>query len=72
MNSILREHFGFTLKGKSCVYQKSYPDYYDTISYPRGFKIPDFVKFNGEDGRTTMKHIGQFLRNVVKPVVVML
>jgi hypothetical protein len=61
MTNILREHFGVALKGKSRVYQKPYPDYYDTIPYPRGFKVPDFVKFNGEDGRTTMEHIGQFL-----------
>ena len=62
MASLLREHFGVEPKGRARVYQKPYPDYYyDTILYPRGFKVPDFVKFNGEDSRTTMEHIGKFL-----------
>ena len=60
--SLLMENFGVEPKGRACVYQKPYPNYYyDTISYPRGFMFSDFVKFNGEDSRTTIEHIGQFL-----------
>ena len=57
MTNILREHFGVALKGKSRVYQKSDPDYYNTILYPCGFKVPNFVKFNVDDDRTIMEHI---------------
>jgi hypothetical protein len=32
----LRE-FGFTPKGRARSYQKSYPEYFDTIPYPQGF-----------------------------------
>jgi hypothetical protein len=32
----LRE-FGFATKGRARVYKKPYPEYYDTIPYPRGF-----------------------------------
>jgi hypothetical protein len=59
----LRE-FGFTPKGSARVYQKPYPKYYDTIPYPRGFIVPDFTKFNGDDTRTTYEHVGQFLAQV--------
>ena len=61
MTSILRELFEVALKGRSCVYQKPYPNYYDIILYPHRFKVPNFIKFNGEDGRTTIEHIGQCL-----------
>jgi hypothetical protein len=29
------------------VYQKSYPNYFDTIPYPRGFRVLEFMKFTG-------------------------
>jgi hypothetical protein len=53
----LRE-FGFTPKGRARAYKKSYPEYYDTIPYPRGFRMPDFAKFNGDDSKTPYEHIG--------------
>ena len=58
--NILRE-FGLEPKGRARAYQKPYPDYFDSTPYPRGFRIPDFVKFTGEDGRSTFEHVGQFL-----------
>jgi hypothetical protein len=57
---ILRE-FGLEPKGRARAYQKPYPDYFDLTPYPRGFRIPDFVKFTGEDGKSTFEHVGQFL-----------
>jgi hypothetical protein len=35
--TILRESFGIEPKDRGRVYQKSYPDYYDQLSYPRGY-----------------------------------
>jgi hypothetical protein len=48
----LRE-FGFTPKGWARSYQKPYPEYFDMIPYPRGFRVPDLVKFTGDDAKTT-------------------
>jgi hypothetical protein len=59
----LRE-FGSTLKGRARVYQKLYPEYFNTLPYPRGFRMPDFVKFNGDDAKMTYEHIGQFLAQI--------
>jgi hypothetical protein len=44
-----------------CVSQKLYPDYYDQLHYPRGYRVPEFSKFSGEDGKTTIEHVGQFI-----------
>jgi hypothetical protein len=60
---MLRE-FGFSPKGRAQAYQKPYPNYFDTIPYPRGFRVPNFLKFMGEDSRTTHEHIGQFLAQI--------
>jgi hypothetical protein len=55
---------GFTPKGRAKGYQNPYPEYYDTIPYPRSFWVPDFAKFTGDDAKTTYEHIGQFLVRV--------
>jgi hypothetical protein len=61
LTTILRESFGIEPKGRERVYQKSYLDYYDQLPYPRGYRVHKFSKFNGEDGKTTLEHVGQFI-----------
>ena len=34
---------------------------YEHVAYPKGFKISEFVKFTGDDSRTTLEHIVQFI-----------
>jgi hypothetical protein len=53
----LRE-FGLEPKGRARTYQKPYPVFFDTVPYPRGFRVPEFGKFTGEDFKTTYEHIG--------------
>jgi hypothetical protein len=31
------------------------------MAYPLGWRIPDFIKFSGEDNRTTLEHISQYI-----------
>jgi hypothetical protein len=57
----LRESFGIEPKGRGHVYQKSYPDYYDQLPYPRGYRVIEFSKFSGEDGKTILEHVVQFI-----------
>jgi hypothetical protein len=59
--TILRESFGIEPKGRGCVYQEPYPDYYDQLPNPRGYRVPEFSKFIGEDGKIILDHIGQFI-----------
>jgi hypothetical protein len=56
--------FSFTPKGRARSYQKPYPEYFDTIPYPRGFQVPDLAKITGDDTTTTYEHIAQFLAQV--------
>jgi hypothetical protein len=59
--TILCESFGIEPKGQECVYQKQYPNYYDQLPYPRGYRVPEFSKFSGDDGKTILEHVGQFI-----------
>jgi hypothetical protein len=59
--TILHEFFGIEPKGRGQVYQKPYLDYYDQLPYPRGYRVPEFSKFSGDNGKTTLEHIDQFI-----------
>ena len=41
--------------------KKPYPESFDAIPYPHNFKVPEFVKFTGKDGRATWEHVSQFI-----------
>jgi hypothetical protein len=56
--------FGFTPKGRARSYQKPYREYFDTIPYPRGFRVLDLDKLTGDDAKTTYERIWQFLTQV--------
>jgi hypothetical protein len=51
MARTLRE-FSLEPRGRAKTYQKPYADFFDNIPYPRGFWVPDFVRFIREDSRT--------------------
>jgi hypothetical protein len=61
LTTILRESFGIELKGWGHIYQKPYLDYYDQLPYPRGYRVSEFAKFIGDDGKTTLEPVGQFV-----------
>ena len=41
-------------------YKKPYPERIDREGWPRGFKIPDFTMFSGEDEKMALEHIFRF------------
>ena len=57
----IRETFGVEMPNRSRTYQKPYPSFFDSVPYPAGWRVPDFVKFSGEDSRTTWEHVSQYL-----------
>jgi hypothetical protein len=58
---MFRQTFGIDPKAKMRGYQKSYPERYEYVQFPQGFQIPEFTKFTGNDNRTTLEHVGQFV-----------
>ena len=49
------------LRAKLYLTKKSYPMSFDTVTYPAGFRLPEFVKFNGDDSKSTFEHVSQYL-----------
>jgi hypothetical protein len=46
---------------KNRLYQRPYPDAFDLVLYPTGWHVPDFIKFSGDDNRSTWEHISQYV-----------
>jgi hypothetical protein len=61
MLDVFMQTFGIDPKAKMRAYQKPYPESYDYVQLPQGFKIPEFTKFTGSDNGTTLEHVGQFV-----------
>jgi hypothetical protein len=59
--TILRESFGIESKSAWHVYQKPYPNYYDQLPYHWAYRVLEFSKFSGDDGKTTLEQVGQFI-----------
>lgn len=61
LHKMFLDTFGNEPKVKSRVYQKPYPEHFDAVLYPQGYKVPDFVKFSEEGTKTTWEYISQYL-----------
>ena len=59
--NLLRENFGVDVRNKTRTYQKTYPTSFDSVAYPAGFRLPEFIEFSGEDTRSTFEYISQYL-----------
>ena len=46
---------------RNWLYQRSYPDAYNLVPYPTRWRVPDFLKFSGDDNRSTWEHISQYV-----------
>ena len=64
--NLLREKFVVDVRGKTRAYQKPYPTSFDSVSYSAGFKLLEFVKFSGEDSKSTFEHISQYLSQLAE------
>ena len=58
---MIKESLAVEVKGKTLSYQKPYPMSFDTVTYLAGFRLPEFVKFNWDDSKSTFEHVSQYL-----------
>jgi hypothetical protein len=58
---ILRVQFGLLPKRKVIGYSKPYPASFDMIPLPPKYRVPDFTKFNGSDGASSIEHVSRYV-----------
>ena len=52
--------------GRSQLYRRLYANAFDLVPYPTGWRVPDFIKFNGDDSRSTWEHTSQHIAQLVE------
>jgi hypothetical protein len=58
---ILRDQFGILPKRRTIGYTKPYSSDYDLIPLPPKYRLPEFTKFNGSDGSSSIEHVSRYL-----------
>ena len=61
VSAILRDQFGILPKRKAISYSKPYPSDYDLIPLPPKYRLPEFTKFNGSEGASSIEHVSRYL-----------
>jgi hypothetical protein len=61
ISAILRDRFGILPKRRTISYTKPYPSDYDFIPLPPKYWLPEFSKFNGSEGSSSIEHVSQYL-----------
>ncbi|KAK1698879.1 hypothetical protein QYE76_015576 [Lolium multiflorum] len=57
----LRDQFGILPKKKIIGYSKPYPNEFDLIPLPPKYRLPDFNKFSGTEGASSIEHVSRYL-----------
>jgi hypothetical protein len=61
ISTILREQFGILPKRRVIGYTKLYPNDYDLIPLPPKYRLPEFTKFSGAEGSSSIEHVSRYL-----------
>jgi hypothetical protein len=61
ISAILRDQFGILPKWRMIGYTKPYPSDYDMIPLPPKYRLPEFTKFNGSEGSSSIEHVSRYL-----------
>jgi hypothetical protein len=65
ISAILRDQFGILPKRRTIGYTKSYPSDYDLIPLPPKYRLPEFTKFNGSEGSSSIEHVSRYLAQLL-------
>jgi hypothetical protein len=61
ISAILRDQFGILPKRRTIGYTKPYPNDYDLIPLPPKYQLPEFTKFSGSKGASSIEHVSRYL-----------
>jgi hypothetical protein len=57
ISAILRDQFGTLPKRRAIGYTKPYPSDYDLIPLLPKYRLPEFTKFSGAEGSSSIEHV---------------
>jgi hypothetical protein len=60
-SAILKDQFGILARRRAIGYTKLYPSEYDLIPLPPKYRLPEFTKFSGAEGSSSIEHVSRYL-----------
>jgi hypothetical protein len=57
ISAILRDQFGILPRRRAIGYTKPYPSDYDLIPLSPKYRLPEFTKFSGAEGSSSIEHV---------------
>jgi hypothetical protein len=61
INTILRDQFGILPQRRMIGYTKPYLSDCDLIPLPPKYQLPEFTKFSGSEGSSSIEHVSRYL-----------
>jgi hypothetical protein len=61
ISTILMDQFGILPKRRAISYTKLYRSEYDLIPLPPKYRLPEFTKFRGSEGSSSIEHVSRYL-----------
>jgi hypothetical protein len=61
ISTILRDQFSILPKRRAIGHTKPYPSDYDLIPLPPNYRLPEFTKFSGAEGSSSIEHMSWYL-----------
>jgi hypothetical protein len=61
ISAILRDQFGILPRKRAIGYTKPYPSDYDLIPLPPKYRLPEFTKFSGAEGSSSIEQVSRYL-----------
>jgi hypothetical protein len=58
---VFRDKLEVSIVPEGHSYRRPYNSKFDRLPYPQRTRIPEFTKFLGDQGKSTLEHIDQFL-----------
>jgi hypothetical protein len=61
ISAILKDQFGMLPRRRVIGYTKPYPSEYDLIPLLPKYRLPEFTKFSGAEGSSSIEHVSRYL-----------
>ena len=60
VTKMMKNQFGLKPKGQTFSYRRPYLEWYDLVTLPANYRLPEFAKFTGQDSTSTIEHVSRY------------
>ena len=61
VTEMMKNQFDLKPKGLTFLYKHPYLEWYDLVTLPTNYRLPEFAKFTSQDSTSTTEHVSRYL-----------